>query len=548
MNESIHEYDNSQFLQYLKDLDLRIRQLEEKIGIGTNPDTNYSFSTELRIDSKESNETSADINFGENWFANLAIIVFAVFFTFFIVKPYEGTNQFLPSGAGVIIATAIIGLSKYWLKSYSIISRSFFGIGFLLFYISFLRLFHFTTSPALDNKLVESVLLFSFSLFVIYISNERKSYYLNLLGIVLCCITSLILNIPIFHFILLAVISAFIVFSFLRLGFEKTLYVVTGVSIIYLSHLIWALNTPIIGQPLSIVTKPVISFYFLLAYFSIFAGGLLIKYAELKDEGLDTVISFTNSIMCFLLFVVFAFLGFREYTITLYLSFFIVSLTIAVLYWTKTQSKYSTYIYAILSFISLTLAILSAIELPNAFIPLIWQSLLVIAFAIWFNSKGLVVSNFGMFLTIFTAYLLLSQSFGVVSLSFGIVALVSARLLNWQKTRLELKTDMMRTVYLMIAFFAIPFTIINSFNSNFIGLSLILLSVVYYILSIYLRNIKYRWMAHFTLLGTIIYVLVFGLSSINSTYQILTLLALTISLVSVSIFLTKMKINSVNNK
>ncbi len=543
MNEGIHEYDKSQVLQYLKDLDLRISRLETRIGV-----KGYSIGESGHSDTIEDRSTitkaSADESFGENWFANLAIIVFSIFFTYFIIKPYEGTNQFFPPLIGLIISVGIISVSKFILKSFSVISRSFYGIGFLLLYISFLRLFHFSSSPALNNELFESILLLGFSSLTVYVAIRKKSNTLSILGVILLSTTSLLINIALIHFLLLTLISLLIIYCYLKLSFTSATYLAACIFVVYFAFAVWTINNPIVGNNIEIVKSPLISFYFLLFYMVLFAYGFLGKQKEESSEDLKSIISYINALTCFIIFVPFAFFGFRSSAVLLYLSFSVVSLSVAVLYWRQTKSKYSTYIYALLSFVALSLAIIAAIKLPTAFIPLIWQSLIVIVFAIWFNSKGIVVSNFVMFILIFTAYLLTSQSFSLIGLSFGAIALISARLLNWQKKRLTLKTEMMRNIYLIIAFLSIPFTMIKSLPENYVGLSLILLSSIYYVLSAVLSNIKYRWMAHFTLLGTMIYVLIFLLGSLDNTFQVITLLTLTIALISVSIFFNKMKINA----
>ena len=179
---------------------------------------------------------------------------------------------------------------------------------------------------------------------------------------------------------------------------------------------------------------------------------------------------------------------------------------------------------------------------PDVFIYLIWQCIIVAAVSVWYQSKTLTVTNFIIFLGLFFVYLFSAGTFTLISLSFGLVGLVSARILNWQKQRLTLKTEFMRNTYLAIAFFSIPLTLLKSLPENYVGLSWLAVAVMYYILSVLLKTFKYRWMAHLTLIATIIYVMIFGLSTLNDTMMLVTLFAIGIVASIISIIFTKQKI------
>ena len=543
MDERKYLEDISHLTAYLKNLDSRISRIEEELGIDN--DFNASFTPKGKSNGINSDIKNADaeINYGENWFAVLAIFVFAIFFIFFLLKPYNGISQIIPPVAGIIFSGIVISLSQFGMKSFTVISRSFFGIGFLLLYFSLLRFFYFNQDPAISNKIIEGFFLYSLSGVIIYVSISRQSYFLILTGLILASISSLILNNQIIQLLTLAVLSSLIVLSYLKLGFGNLSFIVSSILLIYFVHLTVSINNPVINEQVHFVKTPIINPIFLILYMVIFSYGYYIKNLNVSSEGIESLISYLNAIISFILFVTITTINFKESIPILFAVYFITSLTIAIFYWKKMSSKYSTYIYSILAFIILSLAIVLSIPVPGAFIPLVWQSLIVIIFAIWFNSKELVASNFLIFLIIFLSYLVLAGSLHTISLSFGIIALISARLLNWQKERLTIRTELIRNTYLGVAFLVFPLTIIIAFPNNYVGISLIALATLYYILSFSLKNIKYRWMAHFTLVGTVVYVLLFGLNSLDSTFQIITLLALTISLISVSILFKKMKRN-----
>ena len=216
-------------------------------------------------------------------------------------------------------------------------------------------------------------------------------------------------------------------------------------------------------------------------------------------------------------------------------------LTTAILYWIKQESKYSTFLYSILGYSALSVAIVAQFPKPDLFVWLCWQSLIVVSTAIWFRSKIIIVANFGMYLIIFISYLAVAGTIGIVTLSFGFVALITARILNWQRSRLDLKTEMMRIAYLVAAFFVFPYALYHSVPSGFVALSWTIVAILYYVMSVILKNKKYRWMSLLTFLLTVFYILIIGTTNLEPTYRIISFIVVGIVLLVVSIFYGKVK-------
>jgi hypothetical protein len=179
---------------------------------------------------------------------------------------------------------------------------------------------------------------------------------------------------------------------------------------------------------------------------------------------------------------------------------------------------------------------------------LCWQSLLVVSTAVWFRSKFIIVANFFIFLLIFFAFLILAGVTSGISLSFGVVALLSARVLNWQKDRLELKTEQMRNAYLLTALLIIPYSLYHLFPSGFVAFGWIVVAILYYIFSLLLKNVKYRYMSLATFLLTVGYVFVLGITSGETVNKILSFLVLGAALVIISIIYTRNKNKSTKTK
>ena len=213
----------------------------------------------------------------------------------------------------------------------------------------------------------------------------------------------------------------------------------------------------------------------------------------------------------------------------------IIFLVFAITFFTKKESRMATFFYAMTGYGALSIAIILQFNKPDYFLWLCWQSILVISTAVWFRSKFIIVANFFIYLLIFLAFLVITGTTGGISLSFGIASLLSARILNWRKDRLELKTEQMRNAYLLTALLIIPYSLYHLFPSGLVAIAWIVVAILYYLLSIILKNIKYRWMSLATFLLTVLYVFVIGITSSETSYKILSFLVLGAALIILSV-------------
>ncbi len=226
-----------------------------------------------------------------------------------------------------------------------------------------------------------------------------------------------------------------------------------------------------------------------------------------------------------------------------HLGAFVILMALAILFWTRERSKYGSFIYAMSAYAALSAAIIASYSEPAFYILLCWQSIIVISTALWFRSKFIIVANTFIFGGLLVTYLINVSSVGIEGVSFGLAALVSARILNWQKTRLELTTDNIRLAYLIMAFFILPYVLFEVLPSSFVGLSWAGLALLYYLMSKLLKNKKYRMMAVSTLILTSLYLAAFGITSDDITYKIISFLAVSIILLIISVMYTRMRTN-----
>jgi len=161
--------------------------------------------------------------------------------------------------------------------------------------------------------------------------------------------------------------------------------------------------------------------------------------------------------------------------------------------------------------------------------------------ALWFRSKMLVVMNSLVFFSILVAYLFVSATLDAANFGFALVAHASARIMNWQKERLTLRTRTMRNVYLLIAFVFMMYAIYHALPIHFRSLGWTVAAVVYFLLSLALRNIKYRWMAVAALLVAVLNLFLSDLRYLDPLFRFVAFLFLGIIAVFISLFYSKLK-------
>jgi len=216
----------------------------------------------------------------------------------------------------------------------------------------------------------------------------------------------------------------------------------------------------------------------------------------------------------------------------------LVFLGLAVMFWVRERSRYATFLYAMTGYAALSMALIKGFEAPELFVWLSAQSLLVVTTAIWFRSRFIIVANFLIYLGVVACYMALVRQESGISLGFVFVALTSARILKWQKDRLELKTELMRNAYLTSAFIVFPYALYHIVPQAWVALSWVGIALFYYGMNLLTQARKYRWMGHNTLLLTVVYILIMGIGRLEGTQRIISFLVLGTVLMVVSLVFT----------
>jgi hypothetical protein len=440
---------------------------------------------------------------------------------------------------GYFLAAILFGLAKFWKQTFLQLSGYLISGGFVLLYLTTMRLYYFGVEKAIDSFPVIIILLLAVTLITLVTAVRRNSINFASLGITFGIATAVLSDYSYFIFSLISVLSICVVLFHLKYKWNSLLFY--GMFLSYFTHLIWFINNPLLGNTIQTVSQPELNLFFILVYAIIFSAAYLFPGKDEQDNYVSASAAMFNSSGGFGLFILITLLTSPSaHSIYHFVAAFIF-ITIAVVYWVKLNNKYSTFFYAMFGYVALSIAIIGQFEKPDYFIWLCWQSLFVVSTAVWFRSKFIIVANFMIYLMMFFGYLIVGESAGGISLSFGIVALISARILNWKKDQLELKTEQMRNAYLLSALFIIPYALYQMFPAGYVSLSWIAIAIVYYLLSIILKNVKYRWMALATYFLTVVYVFIFGITSAETLLKIMSFVVLGVSLIIVSLIYTRKK-------
>lgn len=536
MNKSEVPPDYSELVKSLKRIDERLSRLEEKMYLDKIPD-------EEIYEDGETKETYSDeeleFRIGESWLPKVGILTFITGMVFFLTLPLKDLPAIVPLLVGYILAFGLIVSAKFFDKSESHISGYLLGGGGVVAYLTTLRLHFFSQQPLVESRVLLIIFLFALCASLLFLFIKRRSVYLTALCLLLCYATAVLMEVPLLTFIMLSVISAITVSLTLKI-FPRGL-LIFGIVLTYTIHLHWFINSPFLGNQLQIVDAYNYNLIFILLYSAIFSIGSL-RRENTSTEDYDVILgSFLNSIGTYTLLLVITLLSNFQQLGFYHLLAFAVFLTIAIAFWKTEQSRFSTFLYAMAGYAALSAAIFILFDKPANFVLLSIQSLIVISTALWFRSKFIILANLVIFFMILIAYIVTEGTLGFEGLTFGITALISARVLNWKKDRLEIQTEYMRNAYLLIALLSIPYVFYSQLPVTLVGLAILALSLFYFAMSKLLNNLKYRWMAMLTLLLTVFYLVIFGVTSSDSTYKIISFLSAGVVLIITSFVYGRMK-------
>lgn len=478
-------------------------------------------------------EAGLEMEIGEYWLARVGVLALSVGLAFLVAYPFAGLPALASCLIGYAAAATFFAMAGRWRQALPDTSHILFGGALFLLYFATLRLHFFSEHPVVAGAgpglaLMGLVLAAEF-----WLAARRASELMTSLVLCLGLVTGLIAGSAAFELSLLVVLAG-TAYGLVRLrGWPWFGILATGLP--FFMHLDWLLGHPLLGHGWHGVAAPQGNLAALAAYVVPLAAmgfrpGAGADHVALRI-GRALVIS--GGVMLI------ALINAQLFSATLPPWTEAVAgggfLLLAWVYWRHHQSIFATSIYSCAGYLLLSAAIFRYFPAPDFYAWLAWQSLLVAVTAVWFRSKIIIVANVFIYGGIYLAYLVQGPAAGPVNLSFAVVALLTARVLNWQKGRLSLQTEFMRNVYLGAASIIIPYGLYHTVPSGWVSTSWLAAAGVYFVASALLKNGKYRWMGIGTILATILYVFIVDLARLEPAYRIMSFLILGVVLLGISV-------------
>lgn len=477
---------------------------------------------------------------GQNWLASVGVLVLTCGVGFALLLPLAGLPPWLPSLAGGVVAVALLALALRWHTTFALVAGYFRGAGMALLYFSVLRLYFFGAEHVLSvERVAGRLLLLSIVAANVAIALHRRAAWLVTLALLTGFVSVVAIGTPVVVFAGVTTLLAIGAWAAVTRDWPwlQLFLIPAG----YVAHLLWLINRPWQGRSVELASHPATGIYAVLAYVLCNAMASLLR-RDRDDEGLATILAvLLNCGMGYLLFVLATMGGAPAHFGPAHLAAALVFLGLASAFWRRVRSQITTFFYAMTAYLALSVALAKLIAVPALFVWLSAESLLVVATALWFRSKLIVVGNFFVFLGIVAAYVVTTGAESGISIGLGIVALLTARILRWQQERLDLRTELMRNAYLASAFVIFPYAMYHLVARAWVPVSWVLLAVTYYVMNLVVHSPKYRWMGHLTLLLTAFYMIVVGIFQLAPAYRIASFLVLGTVLLVVSLIFTMVR-------
>ena len=537
MDANHNELSNSEIIERLKALELRMSRMESDYQGESSASENHEKIESYELEVKMADGSLIESKIGESGLAWLGNIV--LFFGIIFLEQYIHNSGYqLASSIFGYVSVAGIFVMAYLLKKSYPKMASIFNLNawLLLFYVT-LMLHFFMETPIVSNKSIGLLLLILVTVIQLIISFKRKSILLGGIALVLLSIIAVVSDTTHIMLPMAVAIASLSVLLLYRFNWIRLVYL--SIILAYLITLIWFLNDPFMGHPLQAITDHHFGFIYLFALAAIFSLVALANKPEIFSSGGIVGSIILNGIGFSMLLTLLAISFFKEDYVILIGSVSVFCLLYSVVLQIKSEWKITAALYALYGFVTFSVAVYGIYDFPRAYFLLAIQSLLVVVMAIWFRSRFIVGMNTILFIVLLIFYLLTSQLIDGVNISFSLAALLTARILYWKQDQLNIKTDILRNIYLFIGIVMVLITLYHLMPARYITLSWTVVAVVFFGLSLILKNAKYRYLALATLIAAAFYLFIVDLAKIELVFRIIALMFFAFISIGLSIYYSK---------
>lgn len=536
MSEGRVQEPDPTLAETLRAIERRLARLENRLAMAP-----LDVAADVEVAVAPAGEQDLEFVVGQNWLASVGVVVLTCGVGFALLLPLAGLPPFVPSLAGGVVALAFLALAFHWHTTFALVAGYFRGAGMALLYCSVLRLFFFGDEHALSvQSWPGRLLLLGVVAANIAIALHRQAVWLTVLALLTGFVSAVVIGTPGVVFVGVTVLLAIGAWAVVTRDWRwlQLFLIPAG----YITHGLWLINRPWQGRSIELAARPAAGIYVVLAFVLINAMASL-RRRDRDEEHLDTILAvLLNCGMGFVLFLLATMGGAPAHFGPAHLSAAAVFLGLAIAFWKLVRSPITTFFYAMTAYLALSVALVKLVPVPELFLWLSAQSLLVVGTALWFRSKLIVVGNFFVFVGIVAAYMVVAAGAeSGISIGLGVVALLTARILHWQQERLDLRTELMRNAYLASGFVIFPYATYHLVATVWVPVSWVAVAVAYYVMNLVVRSPKYRWMGHLTLLLTAFYMIVVGIFQLGPAYRIASFLVLGSVLLIVSLIFTMVR-------
>ncbi|MCK5699522.1 MAG: hypothetical protein KAI29_00150, partial [Cyclobacteriaceae bacterium] len=477
--------------------------------------------------------------YGLAWIGNIVLL----FGITFLMQYIQNKGHYVVSTIfGYFTVAGIFLLHHYLKKSYSILSRTFNYTALVLMFYVTLHMHFFVSEPLIANKTIAFLLLLSVVILQLLYAVRRTSVIISGMAFVMLVFTALLSDSTHPILLILTAVSSISILFYFKIGWWRLNLL--SIFLVYLGFFLWFIGNPLMGNPVGIISSHQYGFMYLFVIGAIYSLVAIEnkKFQFVENLALSGVI--INGFLFSLMLVLFVLTFFKTDYILLFFIIAIYCLAFSTTLKFRSAWKLAPAFYALYGFMALSIAVYGIYGFPRVYWLLSLQSLLVMTMALWFRNKIIVLLNVMMFVFLLCVYLVSSESINEVNFSFALVALTTARILKWKKDKLEIKTELLRNVYLFTAFVMVLYASYHSLPVKFITLSWTIIAIFYFVLRVAIKNVKYRYMALGTMVAAVFHLFVADLARIEIVYRVIAFLFLAIISLFVSVYYTRKQKNN----
>jgi hypothetical protein len=542
MNSNSHPTDNKGY-QDLSDrlnaLEIRLARLEsERTLTSVSADDNEIEGESSGLNFKRPQQAHLESRIGEFGLAWLGNFVLFFGITFFVQYLQVSGFKLISSVFGFAAVAGIFSLAYYFRKSNSYMAKIFDLNGYLLIYYVTLKLHFYTPDPIIANKSIGLILLLIATGVILFLSIRKKYAVLAGLTLIFLSITALLsdsTHIMLLLVTLVAVISIVLLYQY---GWIRIVFL--SIFLVYFINLLWILGNPLMGHEVHAISEHhsgYIYLFLIAAIFSLIA--LMPSKTELYSDNRIIGSIILNGLGFSFIVALFILSFFKDNYVLMTGSIALFCIVYSIILRVWSHWKITAAFYALFGFVTLSVTSYGIYNFPGAYFLLTIQSLLVVSMALWFRSKFIVIINSALFIILLIVYLSTSSTVNGINISFTLVALITARIMNWKKDYLTIRTELIRNSYLIIAFFMGLFTLYHLVPKQYITLSWTLLAVTYFLLGLLIKIVKYRYLALGTMVAAALYLFIVDLARIELVFRVVALLFLALISIGLSFYYTK---------